>query len=201
MPQPRKWIDEILEIYEEFGGIVHYDDVYRRVQERNNMDLAANPNWKAAVRRTVEQHSSDSEAFLGRNDLFYSVEGKGKGIWGLRQFINFSPVINYEDNQEPSPSPRVQFNTYRYLRDTQIAKEIKREYKNICQVCEISLNISKNSYYSEAHHIKPLGQGHNGPDVKENLIVLCPNHHAEFDYGAIAIEPDTLDVLRSICTK
>lgn len=47
--------------------------------------------------------------------------------------------------------------------------------------------------YSEAHHLQPLGKKrHNGPDIKENLIILCPNHHVEFDFGAIALNPITL---------
>lgn len=33
------------------------------------------------------------------------------------------------------------------------------------------------------------------PDVKENLIVLCPNHHAEFDYGGLAIDPESFEVV------
>jgi 5-methylcytosine-specific restriction protein A len=36
---------------------------------------------------------------------------------------------------------------------------------------------------------------HNGPDVFENILVLCPNHHAEFDYGLIAIDVDDFRVL------
>ena len=30
-----------------------------------------------------------------------------------------------------------------------------------------------------------------GPDVKENIIILCPSHHTEFDYGSIGIDMDT----------
>jgi putative restriction endonuclease len=44
--------------------------------------------------------------------------------------------------------------------------------------------------YAEAAHIKPLGRPHNGPDVLENLLCLCPNHHVLFDYGGIAIADD-----------
>ncbi|MBT6251913.1 MAG: hypothetical protein HOI84_01280, partial [Flavobacteriaceae bacterium] len=40
-------------------------------------------------------------------------------------------------------------------------------------------------------HIKPLGRPHSGPDVKENLLCLCPNHHDQFDALAFSIEPST----------
>ena len=41
-------------------------------------------------------------------------------------------------------------------------------------------------YMSEVHHIRPLGK-HDGADIIENMIVVCPNHHAMFDRGAITI--------------
>lgn len=38
-----------------------------------------------------------------------------------------------------------------------------------------------------AHHIQPLGIPYNGPDVIGNILCLCPNHHAELDYGVRAL--------------
>lgn len=38
--------------------------------------------------------------------------------------------------------------------------------------------------YAEAAHIRALGSPHNGPDVIENVLCLCPNHHVLFDNGA-----------------
>jgi len=42
--------------------------------------------------------------------------------------------------------------------------------------------------YAEAAHIRALGLPHNGPDVLENLLCLCPNDHVRFDAGAIYID-------------
>lgn len=44
-------------------------------------------------------------------------------------------------------------------------------------------------FYSEVHHIQPLGNEHNGIDSKSNMLVLCPNHHKMFDLGVLAIDP------------
>ncbi|HZA25903.1 MAG TPA: HNH endonuclease, partial [Dehalococcoidia bacterium] len=34
-----------------------------------------------------------------------------------------------------------------------------------------------------------------------NMIVLCPNHHAMMDFGAIAIHPDLLTVISTESTN
>ena len=47
-----------------------------------------NPTWDRTVQRELETNSSDSEAYLGGEDIFYSILGKGKGVWGLRSYQN-----------------------------------------------------------------------------------------------------------------
>ncbi|MFI5405719.1 MAG: HNH endonuclease [Nitrososphaerales archaeon] len=42
-------------------------------------------------------------------------------------------------------------------------------------------------YYAEVHHIWPLGEG--GVDNFDNMLVLCPTHHAEFDLAVLALDP------------
>ena len=44
--------------------------------------------------------------------------------------------------------------------------------------------------YAEGAHIRPLARPHNGPDVPENVLCLCPNCHVLFDQGAITVEDD-----------
>jgi predicted restriction endonuclease len=195
MKQNKKWLDEIIEVFTELGGVASYIDIYNKVLERGNMNLA--PNWDSSIRYTIQSHSSDSETYTGKFDYFYSVEGKGKGIWGLRSLIEQTPKAYDSLENNPLSSEeieRVQLITYRYLRDTKIARELKAIYKNACQICKMKIQLSNNKLYSEAHHIQPLGQGHNGPDIKENLLVLCPNHHVEFDYGIICVDPDALTI-------
>lgn len=68
-------------------------------------------------------------------------------------------------------------------------------YNNKCQICWESIKINNDQYYSEWHHIKPLWKNHNWPDTEENIIILCPNHHAEFDYWVIAINPINNNIL------
>jgi putative restriction endonuclease len=46
-----------------------------------------------------------------------------------------------------------------------------------------------------AGHIKALGKPHDGPDVMENMLCLCPNHHEQFDKYAFYIEPENLSIV------
>ncbi len=77
---------------------------------------------------------------------------------------------------------------HRIIRDTDIARRVKYAYDYRCQICGETIKLRAGEFYAEAHHIKPLGNKHGGPDVIENIICVCPNHHAQLDYGAIRID-------------
>jgi len=95
------------------------------------------------------------------------------------------------DLGNPIPS-RVMTSSARIVRDTKLSKELKRLHAHSCQICGTKLEFTETVAYSEAHHIKPLGSPHNGPDIAENIIVLCPNHHALCDFRAIELSLDQI---------
>jgi predicted restriction endonuclease len=76
----------------------------------------------------------------------------------------------------------------RIKRNQKLVDEIKLQYDFTCQICGEQLKIRSDVYYSEVHHIKPLGSKHNGPDISDNMLSVCPNHHALLDLGAIEID-------------
>lgn len=77
----------------------------------------------------------------------------------------------------------------RLVRDTKISKSIKKLYAHQCQVCGTAIR-TKNGFYSEGAHIKPLGRPHDGDDSVDNLLCLCPNHHVMFDKGMFSVDDD-----------
>jgi hypothetical protein len=89
---------------------------------------------------------------------------------------------------------RIETTAYRILRDTKIAKGIKRLYDYRCQLCDETI-VLNDRLYSEAHHIRPLGRPHNGPDVDSNIINVCPTHHVLLDYGAIRLDLSAIKTL------
>jgi hypothetical protein len=82
-----------------------------------------------------------------------------------------------------APPERVEAHVQRIVRDTVAAKTLKSLYDYKCQVCGIRIEPASGSYYVEVHHVRPLGGGHCGLDTHANMLVLCPNHHAMFDFG------------------
>ena len=128
------WLDEIIKAFESLGGIAQYSQIYEYI--KNNTDKELPKSWKAIIRKIVEDHSSDSENFKGK-DLFYSVEGLGNGVWGLRSKLKETPKA--EDlgvvEEETKLPERTKTEIFRVLRDTKLAREIKLLYQNKCQIC------------------------------------------------------------------
>ncbi|MBI4340418.1 MAG: HNH endonuclease [Chloroflexi bacterium] len=80
-------------------------------------------------------------------------------------------------------------------RDNALSRFLKYLYDSHCQVCGFSFPLPRGGIYVECHHIRPLGNPHQGPDIENNMLVLCPNHHAMMDYGVIAVHPENRAVL------
>ncbi len=93
------------------------------------------------------------------------------------------------DINDPEATERYLVNTYRVLRDTALARRIKADMGHTCQICASRIILGDGSPYAEAHHVKPLGKPHNGPDEPGNIVCVCPNCHVKLDYGAIAADP------------
>ncbi|GMX57940.1 MAG: HNH endonuclease [Candidatus Izemoplasmatales bacterium] len=67
-----------------------------------------------------------------------------------------------------------------------VVRKAKEKCDYRCQFPNCGIRIkTKNGYYAEAAHIVPVRDS--GKTKAENLIVLCPNHHKEFDLGELEI--------------
>ncbi|MBN1866531.1 HNH endonuclease [Candidatus Sumerlaeota bacterium] len=93
------------------------------------------------------------------------------------------------DVEEPSQPKRVMQDTYRILRDTALTRQVKESSRFHRQICGGEpLTLKDGTPYAEAHHVKPLGAPHNGLDVRENILCVCPNCHVLLDYGAVELD-------------
>ena len=87
-----------------------------------------------------------------------------------------------------APPGKVKVTSERIIRDTRVVKKLKRLYGNRCQYCGDTVAIAGGRSYSEGHHLKPLGGKHRGIDGSSNIIILCPNHHAQCDFGGLRLQ-------------
>ena len=94
-------------------------------------------------------------------------------------------IINELNNIKKTDSQVITINRKTYKRDNKIVAMIKfvRDFK--CQICGTTILKRDGSKYIEAAHIQPKHKG--GSECLENIILLCPNHHKEFDYGYLEI--------------
>ncbi|MGS2645452.1 YDG/SRA domain-containing protein [Streptosporangium sp. G12] len=109
-----------------------------------------------------------------------------------------------EDNSSASQVPvgpvrRTKTTVNKANRRATVVKEVKALHTNLCQVCGNTVELPSGPS-SQAAHIQALGVPHNGPDVIENILCLCPNDHLRFDNGAFYLT-DNLEVVNALDGK
>ncbi|MCB1737225.1 MAG: HNH endonuclease [Gammaproteobacteria bacterium] len=96
-------------------------------------------------------------------------------------------ILKRTEQEERSVVERRQETREVQQRDATTAANLKEMYFFRCMFCDIALTVDIDvpRYYAEAAHIQALGKPDDGPDVPENMLVLCPNHHKQFDNGVL----------------
>jgi 5-methylcytosine-specific restriction protein A len=118
----------------------------------------------------------------------------------LKEYVLFSEeqrrsiLINKKEVDDETIRIIRQINSI--IRSSQLVRKVKSLYQNTCQSCGVRLSIGNQKFYSEVHHLKPLGSPHNGPDKIENMICVCPNCHVQFDLGSIPLSIKYFKLLR-----
>jgi hypothetical protein len=72
-------------------------------------------------------------------------------------------------------------------KDSKIVQLLKQHHNYQCQFpgCTAKIQMKNGNNYVEVAHIRPVSKG--GKSIIGNLLVLCPNHHKEFDFGDLQI--------------
>lgn len=145
-------------------------------------------------------HQSDFSPLQGyRYDGLYRVDDywqekglSGFSVWRFRlvKIENSLKITGVEEEQVLyGKSKRIETTIQRIIRNTELSMHVKSIYNFQCQVCRSEIYTSI-GLYAEAAHIQPLGRPHDGPDILENILCLCPNHHVMFDFGGFGIADD-----------
>lgn len=105
-----KWfLKKIIEALEHLEGSAHLKEIEKYIEDNYGDELSNYKSWREKIRQQIYMHSSDADKiFRGvpgdERDLFYSVKGKRKGIWGLRNFSENDRVEEEKDSELTSYS-------------------------------------------------------------------------------------------------
>jgi hypothetical protein len=81
-----RWVDDVVTALRKLGGEASLHQIYQTVERlRKSAGRSCPKTLEATVRRTLENHSSDSGNWLERADIFQMPYGKHKGVWALRK--------------------------------------------------------------------------------------------------------------------
>lgn len=191
------WWQSVEHALGNLGGHASLKDLYVEVRKVRIESGNSTPiSLEEVVRKELEYNSSDSSNWRQTRDIFFSVDGIGNGIWGLRDQLEPPPTAIDLTGVEQHGLPDKQEQTiFRIIRDTVMTRKIKALHGGKCQICEMSIDLPNGRSYAEAHHIIPLGAPHSGPDVQSNIVVVCPNHHAMLDFGCISLNLNFLRIV------
>ncbi|SFT04494.1 HNH endonuclease [Halostagnicola kamekurae] len=164
------------------------DQAHQAIRSRfdslgNYFEARTPSHVEASFSGAKETEPSPEAALASTSEASSSSPGSGSGT-----------VDREEMASDLRPPDRTETTVSRIVRNTTLAKNLKERYDYKCQVCDQSRQRAPESRYAEAHHIKPLGGSDPGPDAEENIVILCPNHHSDFDYGMLEVDPDTLTI-------
>ena len=105
-----------------------------------------------------------------------------------------SPIVQKEKREEiiaelksleATDPEQITIQSKVYLRDNKTIAQLKALRNYTCQICGTRILKADGTYYIDAAHITPKAQ--KGPELPDNILILCPNHHKEFDYGHLEI--------------
>lgn len=136
---------------------------------------------------TGRTESKDRPGKIGEKSPTPIVEGTKKDDTGSKSNQN---KIGGEGSDSPDRTTRIKEEV---RRDNSIVEKLKEKYSYQCQVCRDQRFQGDSKRYAEGHHIKPL-RPDGGPDIVDNILVLCPNHHIDFEYGMIRVDPDNFKI-------
>jgi HNH endonuclease len=93
--------------------------------------------------------------------------------------ISEKEIISELANLKPEEPETVTVMQKLYKRDNRTIAQLKilRNFK--CQICGTAIQIRGGKFYAEGAHI--ISKSRMGNELPSNILILCPNHHKEFD--------------------
>ena len=194
-------LSQVERALENLGGQATWDKILDQVTKLRNGDYSYylnKDNYEKTAFQVIQEHCPGYKKYRGL-PRFEKVGNTYRLSPSQPASAQPSPSVPEKhtpraiDIEDPSQPERVRQETYRILRDTALARTVKESHQYRCQICGQTLKLGDSTSYAEAHHIVPLGTPHNGPDVRGNILCVCPNDHVLLDYGAIKLNETRLE--------
>jgi len=186
------WLEDVIKGLEELNGLASLQDIYSKL--RTIRPLPHGEHFKSSIRSTIKKYSPDSKVFIGGkdNEIFYSIEGIGGGVWGLHSKLKLEPGSEVKKGPmgpEPVPPSPGGDAAGGYSRSPSVALRALEKANFKCEIAPAHntfVSSAKDRPYVEAHHLVPVCRQSDYPwsfDVDENVVALCPHRHKLLRHG------------------
>ncbi|PAE07329.1 restriction endonuclease [Terribacillus saccharophilus] len=180
------WKYEIIESLRSLGGEATLEEIYEEVKARGNKETTK--SYQNTIRGIIYSKSSDSQHFQGNEDLFYTVDGKGKGRWGLKDYQPTKENVDLTEDDAGFPEGKKKLRLHIYReRNSKLIRAVKDKFKSknngkiFCEICEFDFEEKYGKLgedYIEGHHVIPVSELEEGSKTKvEDIILVCANCH------------------------
>lgn len=179
------WKEECIYILESLGGHAYLQDIYNRFLEIHTKKITK--NYQASIRDALEKGCPESDKFDGIAELFFMVEGKSKGHYGLIH-TNTNTLDLTTDDDEFSEGKKLLKKHLVRERNPYLTTKAKQKFKEThngklyCEICGFDFSEKYGIIgedFIEAHHVKPVSQMSENEKTKlEDIVMLCSNCHS-----------------------
>ena len=178
------WKEECVYVLSQLGGHAYLKDIYDKFLQIHTREVTA--SYKAAIRDALERGSPESEKFDG-NELFYMVDGKNKGHYGLVAESAHHPDLTADDDEFSEGKELLRLHLQRERNQYLITKS-KQKFRSehngrlYCEICGFDFSEVYGDLgigFIEAHHVKPVSEMLPGETVRiDDIVMLCSNCHS-----------------------
>ena len=169
------YLSEIIASMKELGGIASLNEITNQIENRDILPyIKTNQAWKRNVSAEIQKHCSETKSYIeGNDDLFYSVEGLGKGIWGL---VDYNPEENEPEQEIPTVIPYTKSD---FLNDVYITST---EYDKLCNLLKHKKNIILQGAPGVGKTFAAKRLAYSIMGEKDNNRVQCIQFHQSYSY-------------------
>jgi putative restriction endonuclease len=142
---------------------------------------------QVGILKKTESNSNDDVDF-GEYRLQRSISNDEREQCELTEVYKTKPKKEIRDELQrlnPIEPEQIIIKGRTYKRDNKTIAQLKILGDFKCQICNTSIVKKDGTRLVEAAHIDAKCQ--KGAETPDNILLLCPNHHSEFDFGDLHI--------------